>query len=79
MATSKNYTTPQPYCPEPPETLHPGDPFLKAVVLYDFKKPSRDEITVNDKEEVLIINNTNSRWWYIHKSTDGEAGYVPAT
>ncbi|KAJ2483415.1 cytoskeletal protein binding protein [Coemansia sp. RSA 2131] len=50
-----------------------------AVVLYDFASDDSEELTVNEGDRVLVLDNTDPEWWQVQlEPPHGRAGLVPA-
>ncbi|KAH8923006.1 hypothetical protein BT69DRAFT_1319808 [Atractiella rhizophila] len=49
----------------------------KATALYAYPANSEDEVTLEENEVVLVLDNNDADWWRVEK--DGITGLVPAT
>ncbi|KAJ2193989.1 hypothetical protein GGH18_002369, partial [Coemansia sp. RSA 530] len=50
-----------------------------AVVLYDFASDDSEELTVNEGDRVLVLDNSDPEWWQVQlEPPHGRAGLVPA-
>lgn len=49
----------------------------KATALYDFEAQGEDELTINDGEELTVVERENDDWWTV-KNASGQQGVVPA-
>jgi actin cytoskeleton-regulatory complex protein SLA1 len=47
------------------------------VVLYDFDGEGDDELSVNEGDRVIVLDNADDDWWKVRKG--GEEGVLPAT
>ncbi|KAJ2498401.1 cytoskeletal protein binding protein, partial [Coemansia sp. RSA 1972] len=50
-----------------------------AVVLYDFASDDSEELTVNEGDRVLVLDNSDPEWWQVQlEPPHGRTGLVPA-
>jgi hypothetical protein len=49
-------------------------------MLYEFTADDSNEVSVNQGEEVIILDDAkNADWWLVRRSRDGKTGVVPAS
>ena len=49
-----------------------------AIVLYDFTADGDDELTVAEREELVVLERDSDDWWKVRNSK-GQEGVVPAS
>ncbi|GME92617.1 unnamed protein product [[Candida] boidinii] len=61
------------------EAAIPTNGKKKGKVLYDFEAASPDELTVNEGDTVIILNDKKSKeWWMVQNANTGKSGVVPS-
>ena len=49
-----------------------------VVVLYDFEAQGRDELTVSENDQLVLLERENDEWWKLQNAA-GNVGVVPAS
>ncbi|GMF55103.1 unnamed protein product [[Candida] boidinii] len=61
------------------EAAIPTNGKKRGKVLYDFEAASPDELTVNESDTVVILNDKKSKeWWMVQNANTGKTGVVPS-
>ncbi|KAJ3115330.1 cytoskeletal protein binding protein [Phlyctochytrium bullatum] len=68
----------QPVSAPPPAPPNPGIS-KPAVALYDYEATTADELTIQEDEELVVLDDTDEDWWLVRLVNRGGEGLVPKT
>ncbi|KAG7767044.1 hypothetical protein KL931_003928 [Ogataea haglerorum] len=58
----------------PPRELDPD----KLYALYDFSGPDPSHLELSKDDSVLLLNDSDSYWWLVKRSSNNQVGFAPA-